>query len=529
MAEINSHSQAFNSWKAHNNGDRINTDSFMHQFLIAAYPGYHITRTSGSCDLLGFAAAGFATATPGNRDEYDAIRVYKSRESRLEQKPGNLQDDVSFAQWTYAWEGKQFILYQVHYRDCFNRLVKLLYILSPATAGPDEVTLTDALLLAAGAWTKELHDEIYVFDAAHWCKDKALYKSVQSSTWADVILDPVLKSDLIQDFQSFFDNRALYKSMSVPWKRGVIFHGVPGNGKTLSIKALINSLAARPEPIPSLYVKNFDACHGPKWSIDRIFSHARAMAPCLLIFEDLDSMVEQKTRSYFLNEVDGLESNEGILMIGSTNHLDRLDPAIAKRPSRFDRKYHFKIPAEPERVEYCRFWAGKFAGSSAVDFPEEICPLIAKMTEGFSFAYLKELFISSLLLHTGDSYKSEPYDTEVEEEVALLSDSSSASDGVVIEHSATMPRDDDIVEKTVSVEEGCQAKDTQPEKPKRVFPVVEIPAEWQDNVLLRILKAQAKGLLEQMDNSEEDQKQKPRFNEAPELWLDEEGIYLPNR
>ena len=122
-------------------------------------------------------------------------------------------------------------------------------------------------------------------------------------------------------------------------------HGVPGNGKAMSIKAIINELHQRPEPIPSLYVKSFDNnCNGPKWCIRSIFSHARVMASCLLIFEDLDSLVEEKMGSYFLNEVNGLESNEGILMIGSTNHLNRLDSAITKRPSRFDRKYHFKLP-----------------------------------------------------------------------------------------------------------------------------------------------------------------------------------------
>ena len=78
---------------------------------------------------------------------------------------------------------------------------------------------------------------------------------------------------------------------------------------------------------------------------------ARRMAPCLLIFEDIDSLVSPMVRSYFLNEVDGLESNHGILMIGSTNHLERLDPGIAKRPSRFDRKYFFDVPSRNERIQ----------------------------------------------------------------------------------------------------------------------------------------------------------------------------------
>jgi len=172
-------------------------------------------------------------------------------------------------------------------------------------------------------------------------KNRELWRAVQGSSWDEVILDPEMKQHLIEDVQGFFNSKDLYQELAVPWKRGMIFHGVPGNGKTISIKALMSSLYARPDAIPSLYVKSFETCQGPQYSIRSIFSQARASAPCLLIFEDLDSLVTKDTRSYFLNEVDGLESNDGILIIGSTNHLDHLDPAISKRPSRFDRKYHF--------------------------------------------------------------------------------------------------------------------------------------------------------------------------------------------
>lgn len=60
-----------------------------------------------------------------------------------------------------------------------------------------------------------------------------------------------------------------------------------------------------------------------------IFGKARQFAPCYLIFEDLDSLVTDSVRSYFLNEIDGLKSNDGIFIVGSTNHLERLDPGIS--------------------------------------------------------------------------------------------------------------------------------------------------------------------------------------------------------
>jgi SpoVK/Ycf46/Vps4 family AAA+-type ATPase len=74
-----------------------------------------------------------------------------------------------------------------------------------------------------------------------------------------------------------------------------------------------------------------------------------------LIFEYLDSLITQETRSYFLNEVDGSESNDCILMIGSINNLSKFDPSLSKRLSRFDHKYHSKLPNEDERTAYCQF------------------------------------------------------------------------------------------------------------------------------------------------------------------------------
>lgn len=98
-----------------------------------------------------------------------------------------------------------------------------------------------------------------------------------------------------------------------------------------------------------------------------------------------------------MNEVDGIENNEGILIIASTNYLERLDPAVTKRPSRFDRKYHFSLPGKRERVRYLEHWRTRLETNDQIDFDPAICEVVAKMTEGFSFAYLKELMLQTLL------------------------------------------------------------------------------------------------------------------------------------
>lgn len=159
----------------------------------------------------------------------------------------------------------------------------------------------------------------------------------------------------------------------------------------------MHALSRLQSPVPTLYVRSLSSYGGPEYAISSIFHKARQFAPCYLVFEDLDSIVTDNVRSYFLNEVDGLESNDGILMIGSTNHLERLDPGISKRPSRFDRKYFFPDPDEEQRVQYCRFWRKKLQENEDVEFPEVLDKPIARITKGFSFAYMQEAFVASLL------------------------------------------------------------------------------------------------------------------------------------
>ncbi|KAK4163333.1 putative proteasome-activating nucleotidase [Cladorrhinum sp. PSN259] len=483
-----SHRELFQRWLANIKPDRGDIGLHTYDLVRVAHPDYHVTRaTADRVNLLGYAEAGHAKAVPEHNDPRVAstIRTYQSSAGPFQRQKGELGDVVQFGRWSYTWSSTTFIVYYITAAEPNSDPSTFMFVLAPIKPGDENEVhhpQTDALLLEAGIWTSSLHDEIYVWDDNGWVKDAPLFKSIKSASWDDIILPPSVKTSLISDTLGFFDSREVYQSLALSWKRGIILHGVPGNGKTATIKALINSLAEK--DIPSLYVKQFDSCRGSKWSIKRIFERARQMAPCLLIFEDLDSLVEDKLRSYFLNEVDGLESNEGILMIGSTNHLSRLDPAIAKRPSRFDRKYHFAIPDLETREEYAKYWRRKLEGKEAgKGFEEGLCPLVAKLTEGFSFAYMRELFVSTLLAiirgQVGDV-----------EEAGAGEDSASGKDVVIVEGP---PKDGD--------EEGK----------KRVFPTVETPEEFADNVYFKVLKVQAKILFDQMEDAEE----KPKVPRPP--------------
>lgn len=228
------------------------------------------------------------------------------------------------------------------------------------------------------------------------------------------------------------------------------------------------------------------------------------MAPCLLIFEDLDSLVTDKTRSYFLNEVDGLESNDGILMIGSTNHLGKLDPAISKRPSRFDRKYMFKVPSEGEREMYARFWREKLGkmegGLVEFEFGEELCKLVAGFTEGFSFAYLKELFVVTLLEIARGATGAGDVEDEGVNENGSGTTSASTDDGVVVEKEDSVPDITSSEPATTSSEPVSSATQLEKNTPLPKLDV-DIPDHLKDNILLKGLIAQAKMLRDEMDNT----------------------------
>ncbi|GAB7353276.1 hypothetical protein MBLNU459_g3781t1 [Dothideomycetes sp. NU459] len=356
--------------------------------LRKQFPEYVVTSVpTSNCNLLAFARAGKATATLDTQT--DAIARWRGWSPALRSgELGFLSENVFFAKYHYQWSSEHFIVYAV------GNVQYILKELKDDETQFSHSAVTDSLIATAGTWLSADREVIWVFDNA-WSRSKDLFKQVEKAEWDNVILDEDMKKALTSVSEKFFESKDVYEDLGVPWKRGIIFYGPAGNGKTISIKALMHTLMRLKSPIPTLYVK----AAPQTWQIRNVFSFARRMTPCLLVFEDIDTVVTANTRSYFFNEVDGLENNDGILMVASTNHLDRLDPGISKRPSRFDRKYLFPLPSEHERTLYCEFWRQKLRNkSSSVEFPSKLCAAIASITDGFSFAYLQEAFVAALLV-----------------------------------------------------------------------------------------------------------------------------------
>jgi DNA replication protein DnaC len=255
----------------------------------------------------------------------------------------------------------------------------------------DERKIGADFLQAVCDWSCEVRGEILVFHDGYFQKDKQLFDSIKSATFDNLILPDSLKQQIQNDFQQFFDSREIYERYGIPWKRGTIFIGPPGNGKTHTLKALINQLGK-----PCLYIRTFKS-EGltEQENMAEVFKRARMTTACLLVLEDLDSMIDDTNRSFLLNELDGFQSNTGIVVLATTNHPEKLDSSILDRPSRFDRKYYFQLPAAPERLTYIDRWNERVQPEMRVT--KTAAALLVHGTEGFSFAYLKELFVASMV------------------------------------------------------------------------------------------------------------------------------------
>jgi hypothetical protein len=271
----------------HSSAPRVNTDATIVESIRAEYPELHLTVVpTQSCNLLAYAAAGKAGIAPiDNAKDRLSWRIYVPPASRLNGN-GMVADNVKFGKYLVDWHNKEFVLYLVDGRDGGQAYPDVLnqYLLSSS------VEATNNLLIEAGGWSNTLHNEIWVFDGGSWQKSAELFNSVRKASWDDVILDPGQKKTIRNDVDSFFDSRETYQKLKVPWKRGTIYYGPPGNGKTISVKAIMNSLYSRDEPIPTLYVRTLSSFAGPEYSISEIFALARRTSPCLLVFEVMTTL-----------------------------------------------------------------------------------------------------------------------------------------------------------------------------------------------------------------------------------------------
>jgi hypothetical protein len=209
---------------------------------------------------------------------------------------------------------------------------------------------------------------------------------VSRCNWDQLVLDPTVVALLRDDFESFFEREAWFRNMRLPFRRGYLLHGPPGNGKSTAVRAMMTSRG-----LTAHTIRFFDE-HVDDASLDALFSRAAKEAPAIVLLEDIDRSFprtgQSKTKislQQLLNCLDGVASGEGIITIATANEPTALDPAILRRPGRFDRVVLFADPTPELRRQYFVRMHPAFA---AIDLDQAV-----EESAGFSFAQLREAFI----------------------------------------------------------------------------------------------------------------------------------------
>ncbi len=238
-------------------------------------------------------------------------------------------------------------------------------------------------------------------------------------TWGDLFLPDAMKKELQELVENFLISKDFYASKSIPWKRGILLHGAPGCGKSSIIRTIMSMYNFKPVTIVP---------GANEESVRDAFSYAEEQSPSLLYFEDLDSMLEKNVDiSSFLNLMDGVSAKNGLLIIATANEVRKLKGNITDRPSRFDRKFEIPLPNQEMAYIYLKRWFGDLL--SAKKYKE-----LSKFTEkcGFSYAWLKELYISSMFEALSHNKKL-PTERDIEVSLArLVKDKNSLNGGRMI-------------------------------------------------------------------------------------------------
>ncbi|KAL8214476.1 hypothetical protein R6Q57_003925 [Mikania cordata] len=220
---------------------------------------------------------------------------------------------------------------------------------------------------------------------------------VPNVSWEDIGGLENVKRELQETVQYPVEHPEKFEKFGMSTSKGVLFYGPPGCGKTLLAKAIASECQA-----------NFISIKGPElltmWfgeseaNVREIFDKARGSAPCVLFFDEVDSIATQRGSSQgdaggagdrvlnqLLTEMDGMSAKKTVFIIGATNRPDIIDPALL-RPGRLDQLIYIPLPDEESRYSIFKSALRKSPVAKDVDLHA-----LAKYTQGFSGADITEI------------------------------------------------------------------------------------------------------------------------------------------
>merc|ERR1712023_444862 len=220
---------------------------------------------------------------------------------------------------------------------------------------------------------------------------------IPNVTWDDIGVLEETKRDLQEMILYPIEHPDKFQKFGMEPSKGVLFYGPPGCGKTLLAKAVANECSSNFISVkgPELLTMWFGESEG---NVREVFDKARAAAPCVLFFDELDSVgvargsgagdaggAGDRVLNQLLTEMDGAGAKKNLFFIGATNRPEILDEALI-RPGRLDQLIYIPLPDKPSRVSFIKAVLRKspVADNVALEFLADKC-------EGFSGADMTEL------------------------------------------------------------------------------------------------------------------------------------------
>ncbi len=192
-----------------------------------------------------------------------------------------------------------------------------------------------------------------------------------------------VSNSIIKEINSFWKKKDLFEHHGFPFRRGILFYGPPGSGKSCAIKMILKDVESMGGI--GIIFNNFNY-----FSLGmELFRTIQPDTPVVVVMEDLEGLLNSDYESEILNMLDGIGGFTNIVFLATTNYFDNLEERVKNRPSRFDKCVKIDYPTRDIRFKYLEHLIGKSEEFSHLPISEW-----ADGSEGLSMAHLKELFIS---------------------------------------------------------------------------------------------------------------------------------------
>ena len=220
------------------------------------------------------------------------------------------------------------------------------------------------------------------------------FLDVEDRPWDSIVLDTEIKREVKANTVDFLRRSDEWSKYGIPLRRGILLAGEPGTGKTIICKALM----AGADGITCITTNGYTLDDDDY--ITELYELAEDLSPCIVFIEDIDLIGQNRMEFGYqrgsallslLSVMDGIEEQQEVVTIATTNCLDTLDKALSQRPARFDRVIKLSRPSIEHRIELVRRLCEK------IPLDDDTQEYIAGKTENCTPAQLQEIIYSLVI------------------------------------------------------------------------------------------------------------------------------------